>query len=124
MNNIKVIAEIGCNHKGNMDIAKEMIITAATYCKVDVVKFQKRNNRELLSEDEYNALHPNHINSYSDTYGSHREFLEFNLGQHKQLKKWCEELNVKYSTSVWDITSAKEICTLNPSLIKFHPPVI
>jgi N-acetylneuraminate synthase len=118
MNHLKIIAEIGCNHKGSMDIAREMIMTAATYCKVDVVKFQKRNNKELLSEDEYNAPHPNPGNSYGDTYGSHREFLEFTVEQHRQLKKWCEELGVGYSTSVWDITSAKEICALNPSLIK------
>ena len=39
----KVIAEIGCNHKGDMSIAKELIMTAATYCKADVVKFQIRN---------------------------------------------------------------------------------
>ena len=45
----KVIAEIGCNHKGDMSIAKELIMTAATYCKADVVKFQKRCNKELLT---------------------------------------------------------------------------
>ena len=39
----KIIAEIGCNHKGDMSIARELIMTAATYCKADVVKFQKRN---------------------------------------------------------------------------------
>ena len=38
----KIIAEIGCYHKGDMQIAKEMIITAATYCKADVVKFQSQ----------------------------------------------------------------------------------
>jgi N-acetylneuraminate synthase len=114
----KIIAEIGCNHKGDMSIAKEMIMTAATYCKVDVVKFQKRNNTELLPEDEYHTSHPNPANAYGDTYGAHREFLEFNLEQHKQLKSWCTEFGIEYSTSVWDVTSAKEICTLNPTLIK------
>lgn len=114
----KIIAEIGCNHKGDINIAKEMILTAATYCKVDVVKFQKRCNRELLSPEEYNAPHPNPNNSYGKTYGEHREFLEFNLDQHRQLKKWCEECGVVYSTSVWDLTSAKEITSLNPQLIK------
>jgi N-acetylneuraminate synthase len=115
---INVIAEIGGNHKGDMQIAKEMIQTAALFCKVDVVKFQKRCNRELLTEEEYNAPHPNAQNSYGDTYGAHREFLEFNLEQHKQLKSWCEEFGVEYSTSVWDMTSAKEIVSLNPKLIK------
>ena len=114
----KIIAEIGCNHKGDMNIAKELIMTAATYCKADVVKFQKRCNKELLSSEEYNAPHPNPANSYGDTYGAHREFLEFNLDQHRQLKAWCEEYGIEYSTSVWDVTSAKEIASLKPNLIK------
>lgn len=101
-----------------MAIAKEMIMTAATYCKADVVKFQKRCNKELLTPEEYNAPHPNPQNSYGNTYGEHREYLEFNLDQHKQLQEWCKEFGIEYSTSVWDVTSAKEICTLKPSLIK------
>jgi N-acetylneuraminate synthase len=116
--NIKVVAEIGCNHKGSMDIAKEMIITLANFCNVDVVKFQKRNPRECLTEEEYNKPHPVPENSYGESYGEHREFLEFTLDQHKKLKKWCEEFGVEYSTSVWDMTSAKEIASLNPKLIK------
>jgi len=114
----KVVAEIGCNHKGDMDIAKEMIATAAFFCKVDVVKFQKRNNKELLTPEEYNAPHPNPMHAYGPTYGAHREFLEFSLDQHRQLKAWCEEYKVVYSTSVWDLTSAKEIASLKPELIK------
>ena len=118
MNAPKIIAEIGGNHKGDMQIAKEMIQTAALFCKVDIVKFQKRCNKELLTEEEYNTPHPNPVNSYGDTYGAHREFLEFDLEQHRQLKTWCEEFGIIYSTSVWDLTSAKEIAMLNPELIK------
>ncbi|WP_454937004.1 N-acetylneuraminate synthase family protein [Capnocytophaga leadbetteri] len=114
----KVIAEIGCNHKGDMGIAKELIKVAKIYCNADVVKLQKRNNRELLTEEQYNAPHPNPANSYGDTYGAHREFLEFTAEQHRELKKYCEELGIVYSTSVWDLTSAKEIASLNPELIK------
>lgn len=114
----KVVAEIGCNHKGDIKIAKEMIKIAAIYCKADVVKFQKRNPKELLTEEEYNAPHPNPINSYGNTYGEHREYLELTLEQNKELKKICEEFGVKYSTSVWDMTSTKEIASLNPKLIK------
>lgn len=116
--NVKVIAEIGGNHKGDMAIAKELIMMAAKFCKVDVVKFQKRHNRELLTEEQYNAPHPNPINSYGDTYGAHREFLEFDVDQHKELKVFCEDQGITYSTSVWDLTSAKEIASLNPDLIK------
>lgn len=113
-----VIAEIGCNHKGEMDIAYELIKTAAIYCKVDAVKFQKRNNKELLPPEQYNAPHPNPANSYGDTYGAHREFLEFDLEQHRQLKAWAEEFGLIYSSSVWDLTSAKEIASLDPVDIK------
>ncbi|MBN1364461.1 MAG: N-acetylneuraminate synthase family protein [Syntrophaceae bacterium] len=118
MKSPKIVAEIGCNHKGDMTIAKEFIITAALFCNIDVVKFQKRHNKELLSDEEYNSLHPNPANSYGPTYGEHREFLEFDLEQHRQLKQWCEENNLVYSTSVWDLTSAQEIVSLQPELIK------
>ncbi len=113
-----VIAEAGCNHKGDISIAKELIEIAAIYCKVDAIKFQKRCNKELLTPEQYNAPHPNPINSYGKTYGEHREFLEFTVDQHKQLKEWCEEYGIIYSTSVWDLTSAKEITSLNPKFIK------
>lgn len=113
-----VIAEAGCNHKGDMQIAKELIEVAALFCKVDAIKFQKRCNKELLTEEQYNAPHPNPENSYGKTYGEHREFLEFTVEQHAQLKKWCEEYGITYSTSVWDLTSAKEIASLQPEFIK------
>lgn len=113
-----VIAEAGCNHMGQMEIAKELIYTAAYYCKADAIKFQKRCPKELLTPEQYNAPHPNSVNSYGDTYGAHREFLEFTKEQHAQLKEWCEEAGITYSTSVWDMTSAKEIAELKPEFIK------
>ncbi|WP_205600707.1 N-acetylneuraminate synthase family protein [Gracilibacillus sp. YIM 98692] len=117
-NTPKIIAEAGCNHKGNMEIAKELIKIAAIFCKADIIKFQKRNNKELLTPEQYNAPHPNPIHSYGHTYGEHREYLEFSVEQHAQLKKWCEEFGITYNTSVWDLTSAKEIASLDPELIK------
>lgn len=113
-----VIAEAGCNHMGQMEIAKELIQTAAIFCKADAIKFQKRCNKELLTPEQYNAPHPHPENSYGKTYGEHREFLEFTLDQHKQLKEWCEEAGITYATSVWDMTSAKEIASLKPNFIK------
>lgn len=113
-----VIAEAGCNHMGQMEIAKELIQTAAIFCKADAIKFQKRCNKELLTPEQYNAPHPHPENSYGKTYGEHREFLEFTLDQHKQLKEWCEEAGITYATSVWDMTSAKEIASLKPKFIK------
>lgn len=113
-----IIAEAGCNHMGQMEIAHDMINTAAIFCKANAIKFQKRCPKELLTEEQYNSPHPNPDNSYGNTYGAHREFLEFTLDQHAQLKEWCEEVGITYSTSVWDMTSAKEIASLNPKFIK------
>tara|TARA_B100000683_G_scaffold12541_1_gene13309 strand:+ start:6933 stop:7808 length:876 start_codon:yes stop_codon:yes gene_type:complete len=113
----KVIAEIGCNHKGEIELAKELIKVAAN-SGVEVVKFQKRNNKELLTVEQYNTPHPNPMHSYGDSYGAHREFLEFDVVQHQELKEYAESLGLIYSTSVWDTSSAKEIVSLNPVFIK------
>lgn len=113
-----VIAEAGCNHMGQMDIAKDLIETAAHFCHADAIKFQKRCPKELLPLDKYNAPHPNPMNSFGATYGEHREYLEFTLDQHRQLKEWCEEAGIVYATSVWDMTSAKEIVSLQPCFLK------
>ena len=112
-----VIAEIGCNHMGDMNIAKELI-DLAKETGAQYVKFQKRNNKELLTEEQYNEPHPNSNNSYGDTYGAHREFLEFNVQQNKELKEYCDSIDIVYSTSVWDVTSAKEMITFEPEFLK------
>jgi len=113
-----VVAEIGCNHKGDMNIARDMIESAARFAKADFVKFQKRCNRELLTPEEYDAPHPNPANSFGSSYGAHREFLEFDVDQHRQLMRWCSEFGIGYSTSVWDMTSAREMAALGPLMLK------
>ncbi len=112
-----IIAEIGCNHMGNMDFAKELV-DLAKQAGARYVKFQKRNNSELLTKEQYNTPHPVKENSYGNTYGEHREFLEFNLEQNLELKEYCESIDMVYSTSVWDVTSANEIVSLKPEFIK------
>ena len=118
----KVVAEIGCNHKGDIEIAKEMIRVAKVFCDAQYVKFQKRNPKELLTTEQYNAPHPVEENSYGSTYGDHREFLEFSSEQHKELMEYCKEIGIGYSTSVLDLTSAKEIMELEPPFIKIGSP--
>ena len=114
----KIIAEIGCNHKGDIEIAKAMISTAKAYCNVDAVKFQKRDIKSFLSTNEYNAPHPVAYNSYGKTYGEHREFLEFSIDQHKELKNHCAKIGIEYSSSVWDLKSALDIISIKPLFIK------
>src|SRR5208282_2818355 len=114
---IKIVAEMGCNHQGDMKIAHEMIKVAAGYCQVDYVKFQKRCIKELLTQEEY--LKPyNNPNSFGPIYGDHREALEFDIEQHETLQEWCREEGIKYACSVWDLTSAREVIYLDPDYIK------
>ena len=112
-----VISEIGCNHMGIFEIAKELI-KLSKECGADYAKFQKRTNRELLTEEQYNAPHPVPYNSYGNTYGEHREFLELSWEQHADLKQYAESIGIGYATSVWDMTSAREIIGLKPDFIK------
>jgi len=118
----KIIAEIGCNHMGSFDIAIEMINIAKKYCNADIVKFQKRNVMELLTQAEYDSPHPVAKNSYGETYGEHRERLEFSIEQHKALRDHCNEIDIDYSCSVWDLTSARDIISLETSVLKIPSP--
>jgi len=113
----KIVAEIGCNHMGKIEIAKELI-DLAKQAGAGYVKFQKRNNKELLTEEQYNTPHPVPENSYGNTYGAHREHLEFSASQNKELKEYCDSIGINYSTSVWDVTSAKEMIAFAPQFLK------
>ncbi|TPV95069.1 MAG: N-acetylneuraminate synthase [Myxococcales bacterium FL481] len=114
----RVVAEIGCNHKGDLNIARDMIRMAAAFCKADAVKLQKRCPKELLTPEQYAAPHPNPTHAYGESYGAHREFLEFDQDQHAELMRTCTDAGIAYSVSVWDLTSAHEMAQLEPEWIK------
>ncbi len=114
---IYLVAEIGCNHMGDLKIAKKLI-DQAKQCGADYVKFQKRDNKILFSKKEYNSKHPVPQNSFGKTYGEHRDYLEFNLSQHKKIISYCRKKKIKYSCSVWDINSAKVISHISKDYIK------
>lgn len=113
-----LIAEVGCNHKGDLNIAKKFIEVAKNFCGLKYIKFQKRDPKSLFTEEEYNKPHPVIENSYGSTYGEHREFLEFSSDQHQILYDNCKLNGLIYSSSVWDLNSAKNIVNLNPEFIK------
>ena len=69
----------------SLEIAKELI-KLAKECGAKYAKFQKRNNKELLSFEQYNSPHPESSNSFGKTYGEHREYLEFSIEQRTCIK--------------------------------------
>lgn len=95
-----VIAEIGINHNGDVDIAKKLI-DAAMNAGADAVKFQKRTTEEILTKEgldkPYTSAH-----AFADTYGAHRNKLEFNEKQYRELKKYAEDKGIQFFASVWD----------------------
>jgi sialic acid synthase len=99
-----VIAEIGHNHQGSLETCKELF-EAAKYAGVDAVKLQKRDNRTLFTKEAYNRPY-NNRNSYGETYGEHREFLEFGREEYLELKKYAEELRLDFFSTAFDIPSA------------------
>lgn len=99
-----VIAEIGHNHQGSLETAKTMIRRAAQ-CGVSAVKFQKRDNPTLYTRALYNKPYDNE-NSYGETYGRHREHLEFDRGQYVELMRVADECGVEFMATAFDPASA------------------
>ena len=113
----KVVSELCCNHAGDINKAKEMI-KMSKLCGADYVKFQKRNPIKAIPVYFHNKPHPCPMHSFGETYLEHRKNLEFTIEQHRELKLYCEEIGIGYSSSVWDEGSALEIISLNSDFIK------
>ena len=99
-----VIAEIGHNHQGNLETAKEMF-RVAKECGADAVKLQKRDNRALYTKEAYDKPYENR-NSYGKTYGEHREALEFGWEEFYELKVYAKEIGIHMIATAFDFSSA------------------
>ena len=99
-----VIAEIGHNHQGSLDKAKELF-TAAKQAGASAVKLQKRDNRALYAKELFEKPYENE-NSFGATYGAHREALEFGLEQYKELQRFARELDIDFFATAFDFESA------------------
>ena len=114
--NCYVIAEIGHNHQGKLETAKEMF-KVAKECGADAVKLQKRNNRELFTAAGYTKPYDN-PNSYGATYGEHREFLEFGGIEYKELMDYAEDIGVTMFSTAFDFSSADFLAKLDMPAFK------
>ncbi len=111
-----VIAEIGHNHQGKLDTAKEMF-KVAKECGADAVKLQKRDNRELYTKAGYEKPYEN-PNSYGKTYGEHREFLEFGMEEYQALQDYAKEIGVTMFATAFDFNSADFLAKLDMPVFK------
>jgi len=94
-----IIAEIGINHNGNLETAKEMIL-AAQETGADAVKFQKRTPRLCVPKDQWDIMRETPWGYIS--YIDYREKVEFGLEDYKVIDTLCRELGIDWFVSVWD----------------------
>jgi sialic acid synthase len=111
-----VIAEIGHNHQGDIQLCKAMF-AAAKEAGADAVKLQKRDNRTLYSEGFYNSPY-NSENAYGATYGEHREALEFDRTEYIILQEVAATLGITFFATAFDIPSADFLAELEMPAIK------
>ena len=98
-----VVAEIGQNHNGDIEIAKKLI-DVAVRCKANAVKFQKRDVDSEFTSEAYNKIYDNK-NSFGYTYGQHRKFLEFDESQHREIFQYASSKNITYFCTPCDLPS-------------------
>jgi N-acetylneuraminate synthase/sialic acid synthase len=111
-----VIAEVGQNHQGDLDIAREYIKIFAM-AGADAVKFQTRNNKYLFSKEAYEAPYDSE-NAFADVYGLHREKLELKPGWLPLLKEDCDKYGVKFMSTPFDEPSLELLCEIGVDLMK------
>lgn len=108
-----IIAEIGINHNGSMDLAKQLI-TQAYESGADAVKFQKRDIESVYTKEE---LDKPRESPWGTTNREQKEGLEFSIDQYKELKEYCDSLNLDFIMSCWDVKSVDDVECLD---VKYH----
>ena len=100
---IFIIAEIGINHNGSLDIAKKLIDMAVeTGC--DAVKFQKRTIEIVYSKD---VLDTPRESPWGTTTREQKMGLEFGVEEYKEIDKYCKNKNIEWFASAWDVESQR-----------------
>lgn len=114
VNKIYCICEIGINHNGNINLAKELIDLSAS-SDADAVKFQKRHIESVYTKEE---LENPRQSPWGTTTREQKEGLEFSIEQYKDLEKYATDKGLDFIVSCWDLISLEEIeKNLN---VKYH----
>lgn len=111
-----LVAELGNNHQGDYQLARDMV-HAAKESGADAVKFQKRDLHSLLTQAGVDAPYTG-PNSFGPTYGEHRLALELALEHFFALKELTESLGMVFFATAWDALSLKQIADLDCELVK------
>ena len=111
-----VIAEVGQNHQGDLNTAREFIRIFA-FEGADAIKFQTRNNKYLFSKDAYEAAYDSE-NAFAETYGAHREKLELKPEWLPILKEDCIKHGVKFMSTPFDEPSLDFLINLEVDILK------
>jgi len=111
-----IIAEVGQNHQGELDKAREYIRIFA-FEGADAVKFQTRNNKYLFSQEAYEALYSSE-NAFAETYGAHREHLELKPEWLSILKEDCIKYGVKFMSTPFDEPSLELLKKIDVDILK------
>ena len=101
MNNTYIIAEIGINHNGDIDLAKKLIDKAKN-SGCDAVKFQKRDIESVYSDEELNTPRES---PFGTTTREQKEGIEFNIEQYKELESYSKQCGLDFIVSCWDLKS-------------------
>lgn len=104
MNKTYIIAEIGINHNGSLEIAKRLIDVAAV-AGCDAVKFQKRNPDVCVPEHQKSVMRETPWGTM--TYLDYKYKVEFEKAEYDEISKYCEERGIDWSASPWDLDSLK-----------------
>jgi len=116
-----IIAEIGNNHNGSMEIAKKLV-DEAVRSGVSSVKFQTKDIESSFSQDLLNSPYEN-PNSFGKTYREHKQALEFDSQQHREIFKYSNDKGVIAFSTPFDLNSLKLLEDLDVPLYKissFH----
>ena len=110
-----IVAEIGINHNGSVDIAKQMI-DAAIHAGVDAVKFQKRTPEICTPPEQQKQMRETPWGYI--TYLEYRHKLEFGEAEYREIDRYCKEKKVTWFASVWDEPSVDFMQQFSPIVYK------